>query len=91
MEVYAKRWRIENKFSELVEFFSLNSLSLSLMIRIHFDILMTFIADTLYHLFAPVAKEKFLTLKAYQLTALLKTRFDKKDSEITSFIFPVDY
>jgi len=52
LEVYAKRWRIENKFSELVEFFSLNSLSSPLMIRIHFDILMTFIADTLYHIFA---------------------------------------
>ncbi len=52
LEVYAKRWRIENKFSELVEFFSLNSLSSPLMIRIHFDILMTLIADTLYHIFA---------------------------------------
>lgn len=52
IEVYAKRWRIENKFSELVSFFNLNALSSSLMIRIHFDILWTFIADTLYHIFA---------------------------------------
>ena len=50
--VYAKRWRIENKFAELVSFFNLNALSSSLMIRIHFDILWTMIADTLYKIFA---------------------------------------
>ncbi len=50
--VYAKRWHIENKISELVSFFNLNALSSPLMIRIHFDILWTFIADTLYHRFA---------------------------------------
>ena len=50
--VYAKRWRIENKLGELVAFFNLNALSSSLMVRIHFDILWTMIADTLYHQFA---------------------------------------
>lgn len=50
--VYAKRWRIENKLAELVAFFNLNALSSPLMIRIHFDILWTMIADTLYHCFA---------------------------------------
>jgi len=50
--VYAKRWRIENKISELITFFNLNALSSPLMIRIHFDVLFTFIADTLYHVFA---------------------------------------
>lgn len=49
LEVYAKRWHIENKFAELVSFFNLNALSSPLMIRIHFDILWTIIADTLYH------------------------------------------
>ncbi|MBE3115462.1 MAG: transposase [Actinobacteria bacterium] len=39
LEVYAKRWHIENKLSELVSFFNLNALSSPLMIRIHFDIL----------------------------------------------------
>jgi hypothetical protein len=46
--VYAKRWHIEQKFAELVSFFNLNALSSPLMIRIHFDILWTVIADTLY-------------------------------------------
>ena len=48
LTIYAKRWHIENKLGELVKFFSLNSLSSSIMIRIHFDILWTIIADTLY-------------------------------------------
>ena len=47
--VYAKRWRIENKLAELVSFFNLNALSSPLMIRIHFDIIWTIIADTFYH------------------------------------------
>ncbi|MCP4372829.1 MAG: transposase [Deltaproteobacteria bacterium] len=50
--VYAKRWRVENKLAELVAFFNLNALSSPIMIRIHFDILWTMIADTLYHRFA---------------------------------------
>ena len=52
LEVYARRWRIENKLGELVAFFNLNALSSPIMIRIHFDILWTLIADTLYHRFA---------------------------------------
>jgi transposase len=47
--VYAKRWHIENKLAELVSFFNLNALSSPLMIRIHFDIIWTIIADTFYH------------------------------------------
>lgn len=52
LKVYAKRWHIENKIAELVAFFNLNALSSPLMIRIHFDILWTIIADTLYYRFA---------------------------------------
>lgn len=52
VEHYAHRWRIENKISELVDFFNLNKLSSPLMIRIYFDVLTTLIADTCYKLFA---------------------------------------
>lgn len=45
---YARRWRIENKISDLVEFFSLNALSSPVMIRIHFDVVTTMLADILY-------------------------------------------
>lgn len=48
--LYARRWRIENKLSELVDFFSLNALSSPIAIRIHFDVLITVVADTLYKL-----------------------------------------
>jgi transposase len=51
LEVYAKRWRIENKLSELVSFFNLNALSSPIMIRIHFDVLWSLIASTLYYRF----------------------------------------
>ena len=52
LEVYAWRWRVENKIAEMVAFFNLNALSSPIMVRIHFDILWTIIADTLYHVFA---------------------------------------
>lgn len=52
LTIYAKRWHIENKLSDIVKFFNLNSLSSPIMIRIHFDLLWTIIADTLYLLLA---------------------------------------
>jgi len=48
IEVYAKRRHIENKIAELVSFFNLNALNSPLMVRIHFDMIWTMIADTLY-------------------------------------------
>ena len=50
LEVYARRWRVENKIAEMVGFFNLNALSSPIMVRIHFDIFWTVVADTLYHL-----------------------------------------
>jgi len=52
VEWYARRWRVENKLSELVEFFNLNALGSPVMIRIHFDVMLTVVADTLYRMFA---------------------------------------
>ncbi len=49
---YANRWLIENKISEIVEFFNLNALSSPFMIRIYFDVALTVVADTLYKLLA---------------------------------------
>jgi len=50
--LYANRWLIENKISEIVDFFKLNALSSPLVLRIYFDILFTVVADTLYRLLA---------------------------------------
>jgi transposase len=46
---YAQRWRVENGIAESVKFFSLNALSSSILIKVHFDVLMTMIAHALYH------------------------------------------
>lgn len=50
--VYARRWRIENTLAELVDFFNLNALSSPIMVRIHFDLLLSVVASFLYHRFA---------------------------------------
>lgn len=46
---YAKRWNIENSIDDAVHFFHLNALSSPILIKVHFDVLLTMIADTLYH------------------------------------------
>jgi len=49
---YSRRWRVENAISEAVDFFNLNSLSSPILVKVHFDVVMTMIADTLYHMLA---------------------------------------
>lgn len=49
---YAKRWRVENSIEEAVSFFNLNALSSPILIKIHFDTVLTMIADTLFFQFA---------------------------------------
>jgi transposase len=52
LTVYARRWRIENKLAELVGFFNINALSSPIMVRIHFDLLLSVAASFLYHCLA---------------------------------------
>lgn len=49
---YPKRWRIENSIEEAISFFNLNALSSPILIKIHFDVVLTMIADTLYYYLA---------------------------------------
>ena len=49
---YARRWRIENGIAEAVKFFHLNALSSPIAIKVHFDIALTMVADTLYTMLA---------------------------------------
>jgi Transposase DDE domain len=49
---YARRWRVENAISEAVKFFHLNSLSSPILVKVHFDVVMTMMADTLYSMLA---------------------------------------
>ena len=48
LAIYARRWRIENKLAELVDFFNLNALSSPIMARIYFDVLLSVAASFLY-------------------------------------------
>jgi hypothetical protein len=45
---YACRWHIETGISEAVKFFHINALSSPILLKVHFDMAMTMIADTLY-------------------------------------------
>ena len=49
---YARRWRVENSIAEAVSFFNLNALSSPILVKVHFDVLMTLIADTFYTMLA---------------------------------------
>jgi transposase len=52
VEEYTHRWRVENGISEAVKFFNLNALSSPILVKVHFDVTMTLIADTLYYMLA---------------------------------------
>jgi transposase len=49
---YSRRWRVENGIAEAVKFFSLNALSSPILVKVHFDVTMTMVADTLYSMLA---------------------------------------
>lgn len=49
---YARRWRVENGIAEAVKFFHLNSLSSPILTKVHFDVVLTMVADTLYSMLA---------------------------------------
>ena len=45
---YSCRWHVETGISEAVKFFHINALSSPILLKVHFDMAMTMIADTLY-------------------------------------------
>jgi hypothetical protein len=49
---YARRWRVENGIAEAVKFFNLNALSSPILTKVHFDVVLTAFADTLYTMLA---------------------------------------
>jgi len=49
---YARRWLVEKSISEQVEFFHLNRVSSSMVIKVDFDLTMTILAHNIYRLFA---------------------------------------
>ena len=49
---YARRWIVEKSISEQVDFFHLNMVSSSMVIKVDFDLTMSILANNLYRLFA---------------------------------------
>lgn len=49
---YSRRWRVENGIAEAVKFFHLNALSSPILVKVHLDVLLTVVADTLYYMLA---------------------------------------
>lgn len=49
---YARRWMVEKTISEQIDFFHLNLVSSSMVIKVDFDLAMSILAHNLYRLFA---------------------------------------
>jgi hypothetical protein len=49
---YARRWLVEKEISEHIDFFHLNLVSSSMVIKVDFDLTMSILAHNLYRLFA---------------------------------------
>ncbi len=48
---YARRWLVEQLIAEQIDFYHLNSLSSSIVVKVDFDLTMSIFADTVYRLF----------------------------------------
>jgi hypothetical protein len=53
---YAKRWLVEQAISEQIEFYHLNRLNSSIVVKVDFDLTMSIFADTVYKLFSKQIK-----------------------------------
>jgi transposase len=86
---YARRWRVENVISEAVKFFNLNALSSPILVKVHFDVIMTMIADTLYTILAQKLRgfESCDAAKIHRLFVQGKGKVTLKGNKIT-VIFP---
>ena len=86
---YARRWRVENVISEAVKFFNLNALSSPILVKVHFDVIMTMIADTLYTMLAQKLRgfESCDAPKIHRLFVKGKGRITLQGNKI-SVIFP---
>jgi len=82
---YARRWRAENVIAEAVKFFNLNALSSPILVKVHFDVVMTMIADTLYSLLARKLRgfENCDASKIYRLFVKGKARVGLSSQKLT--------
>jgi transposase len=82
---YARRWRVENVIAEAVKFFNLNALSSPILVKVHFDVIMTMIADTFYSLLARRLRgfENCDAAKIYRLFVKGKARVKLNGQKLT--------
>jgi hypothetical protein len=82
---YARRWRVENVIAEAVKFFNLNALSSPILVKVHFDVVMTMIADTFYSLLASKLRgfENCDAAKIYRLFVKGKARVKLNGQKLT--------
>jgi len=82
---YARRWRIENGIAEAVKFFHLNALSSPILVKVHFDVALTMIADTLYSMLAKKLRgfERCDAPKLYRNFVRGKGNIEVRDGTVT--------
>lgn len=82
---YARRWLVEKEISEQIEFFHLNRLSSSMVIKVDFDLTMTILAHNIYRLFA-LELERYSAMsdvRIYEKFIANSGNIKIKDSHIT--------
>lgn len=83
---YGHRWLIEKSFSEQIDFFHLNRLSSSIVVKVDFDLSMTLLAHTCYLLLAQKIEgfEKSTAKNLYRkfISNLGRVRIDTHNLEI---------
>jgi hypothetical protein len=83
---YGHRWLIEKSFSEQIDFFHLNRLSSSIVVKVDFDLAMTIFAHTCYLLLGQKIKgfEKSTAKNVYRkfISNLGRVRLDSNNIEI---------
>lgn len=82
---YCKRWLVEKAISEQIDFFHLNRLSSSMVIKVDFDFTMTLLAHNLYRLFAQhIGRyEDCSDMKIYQKFILNAGGVSINDNQVT--------
>jgi hypothetical protein len=82
---YSRRWRVENGIAEAVKFFHLNALSSPILVKVHFDVVMTMMADTLYSMLAQKLRgfERCDAPKLYRHFVKVSGRVEVADNKVT--------
>ena len=81
---YTRRWLVEKGISEQVEFFHLNRVSSSMVIKVDFDLVMTIMSHNIYRLFA-IDLDRYTHLsdeKIYEKFVAIQGKIFIKNDEI---------